>query len=98
MLDQSQSAPLLSVSGLEAHYGDFQALYGISLNVHPGEVVAVIGANGAGKTTLMRSVSGLIRNGAAQVSWQGKQIGALRADQVDRFGARRADAFCLAQR
>ncbi|MFT6452649.1 MAG: branched-chain amino acid transport system ATP-binding protein [Halocynthiibacter sp.] len=86
MLDQSQSAPLLSVSGLEAHYGDFQALYGISLNVHPGEVVAVIGANGAGKTTLMRSVSGLIRNGAAQVSWQGKQIGALRADQVAHLG------------
>ena len=41
--------PLLDVRALDAFYGDFQALFGVSLRVEPGEVVAVIGANGAGK-------------------------------------------------
>jgi branched-chain amino acid transport system ATP-binding protein len=41
--------PLLGVTVLDAFYGDFQALFGVSLKVAPGEVVAVIGANGAGR-------------------------------------------------
>ena len=76
------SEPVLTLSGLDAHYGDFQALYGIDMDVHAGEVIAIIGANGAGKTTLMRSISGLLGNGAAQVRFKGQPIGALRADQV----------------
>ncbi|WP_299366867.1 ABC transporter ATP-binding protein [uncultured Tateyamaria sp.] len=76
------SDPVLTLSGLDAHYGDFQALYGIDMDVHAGEVIAIIGANGAGKTTLMRSISGLLGNGAAQVRFKGQPIGALRADQV----------------
>ena len=78
--------PLLSTNRLEAHYGDFQALFGISLDVYPGEVLAIIGANGAGKTTLMRSVTGLIRNEPQMVSWKGQPIGALRADQIAKRG------------
>ncbi len=54
------SKALLSVENLEAFYGDFQALYGVNLEVRRGEVVAVIGANGAGKSTLLRSIAGLI--------------------------------------
>ncbi len=73
---------LLEIKGLDARYGDFQALYGVDMTVSAGEVVAVIGANGAGKTTLMRSISGLIRNGADMVRYRGNAIGALRADQV----------------
>ena len=76
----------LKLSGLDAHYGDFQALYGIDLDVAEGEVVAVIGANGAGKSTLMRSISGLMRNQPRQILWRGQPIGALRADQVAGLG------------
>jgi len=74
--------PVLSLRGLNAHYGDFQALFGIDMEIAAGEVVAIIGANGAGKTTLLRSISGLLKNQAAQVAYQGEAIGALRADQV----------------
>ena len=76
------SDPLLKLSGLDAHYGDFQALFGVDMDIATGEVIAIIGANGAGKTTLMRSISGLLRNEAAQVTFKGQAIGELRAEQV----------------
>ncbi|MDF0603658.1 ABC transporter ATP-binding protein [Psychromarinibacter sp. C21-152] len=78
--------PVLSLRGLDAFYGDFQALYGVDMEVAEGEVLAIIGANGAGKTTLMRSVSGLLRNAGPQVVYRGREIGALRADQVAALG------------
>jgi branched-chain amino acid transport system ATP-binding protein len=53
--------PLLDVRALDAFYGDFQTLFGVSLRVEPGEVVAVIGANGAGKSTLLNCITGAIR-------------------------------------
>ncbi len=52
---------MLSTHGLVAHYGDFQALFGVDLTLAEGETVAIIGANGAGKTTLMRSIAGVLR-------------------------------------
>ena len=76
------SDPILSLSKLDAHYGDFQALYGIDMDIHAGEVVAIIGANGAGTSTLTRSISGLMRNGADQVRFKCTPIGTLRADEV----------------
>ena len=80
------SDTLLELTALDAHYGDFQALYGLDLQVCAGEVVAVIGANGAGKSTLLRSISGLLKNGADQLRYRGQPIGALRADQVAELG------------
>ncbi|MEP0940216.1 MAG: ABC transporter ATP-binding protein [Rhizobiaceae bacterium] len=72
----------LTAEKLDAHYGDFQALFGIDFTVSKGEVVAVIGSNGAGKSTLMRSISGLMQNGASQITYCSEPIGALRADEV----------------
>ena len=80
------SDPLLKISALDAHYGDFQALFGLDLDVTAGEVVAIIGANGAGKTTLMRSISGLLTNQSNAVAFKGQNIGALRADQIAKLG------------
>ena len=74
--------PILTISGLNAYYGDFQALYDLHMTVGEGEVLAIVGANGAGKTTLLRAISGLILNEARQITYRGEAIGALRADQV----------------
>ena len=77
---------LLSTEALEAHYGDFQALFGVSVNVTPGEVVSIIGANGAGKSTLMRSITGLLKSKPEMVRWKDQPIGSLRADQIAQLG------------
>jgi branched-chain amino acid transport system ATP-binding protein len=77
---------LLKIRGLTAHYGDFQALFGLDLEAHEGEVVAIIGANGAGKSTLLRSIAGLVRNEPEARGWEGRPIGALDANEVVRLG------------
>ncbi|MEM9047493.1 MAG: ABC transporter ATP-binding protein [Pseudomonadota bacterium] len=77
---------LLSTHGLTAFYGDFQALFGVDVVLEKGEAVAIIGANGAGKTTLMRSISGVLRNGAAMVQHAGEDVGALPADMMMKRG------------
>jgi branched-chain amino acid transport system ATP-binding protein len=67
--------PLLAVRALDAFYGDFQALFGVSLEVAAGEVVAVIGANGAGKSTLLKSIAGLMPARRAAIAFAGEPIG-----------------------
>jgi branched-chain amino acid transport system ATP-binding protein len=74
--------PLLEVDRLVARYGDFQALYGVSMTVEAGQVVAVIGANGAGKSTLLKSIAGLIASEATMIRFDGEAIGGLRAPQL----------------
>jgi branched-chain amino acid transport system ATP-binding protein len=74
--------PLLEVDRLVARYGDFQALYGVSMTVEAGQVVAVIGANGAGKSTLLKSIAGLITSEATMIRFDGEAIGGLRAPQL----------------
>jgi branched-chain amino acid transport system ATP-binding protein len=67
--------PLLEVDALDAFYGDFQALFGVSLRVAPGEVVAVIGANGAGKSTLLKCIAGVIASRRDAIVFAGEPIG-----------------------
>jgi branched-chain amino acid transport system ATP-binding protein len=66
---------LLEVHGLDAFYGDFQALFGVSLRVAAGQAVAIIGANGAGKSTLLKSIAGLMRARPDAVRLDGVPIG-----------------------
>ncbi len=74
--------PLLEVRGLDAHYGDFRALFGVSLDAAHGQIVAVIGANGAGKSTLLKSIAGMMRARRDSVLFAGEPIGDLAAHAV----------------
>jgi branched-chain amino acid transport system ATP-binding protein len=66
---------LLEVNDLDAFYGDFQALFGVSLRVAVGQAVAIIGANGAGKSTLLKSIAGLMHSRPDAVRFEGAPIG-----------------------
>jgi branched-chain amino acid transport system ATP-binding protein len=65
---------ILEVDGIDTFYGETQALYGVSLSVANGEVLALLGANGAGKTTTLRSILGLTRPRCGIVRFNGKNI------------------------
>ena len=70
----AKASPLLSIRGLTSHYGRIQALNGIDLEIHPGQLVALVGANGAGKTTLLRTVSGVQPASGGSVNFAGRDI------------------------
>jgi branched-chain amino acid transport system ATP-binding protein len=70
---------LLSVRALSAFYGDFQALFDVSLEVAAGETVAVIGANGAGKTTFLRAVAGALPVAGRAIVFDGRHVDGLAA-------------------
>lgn len=73
----------LSARDIEAGYGDVQVLWGISLDVMPGEIVCIVGSNGAGKSTFMRCMSGLVPVRAGTVVIEGRDMaGASPADFV----------------
>lgn len=70
---------ILRVESIDCFYGDFQALFGVSIAVDEGETVAIIGANGAGKSTLLGAVAGTLRPASGNVSFAGRPIGKLSA-------------------
>ena len=73
---------ILEVKNLNAFYGDFQALFGIDIEIEEGEAIAIIGANGAGKSTFLRSITGLVTNTADNISYRGKDIGKQAASDI----------------
>ncbi|MCX5478709.1 ABC transporter ATP-binding protein [Kaistia geumhonensis] len=77
---------VLSTHGLIARYGDFQALYGVDVELHAGEAVALIGANGAGKSTFLRAVMGLLPVGRDMVRLDGEPVGGTSADRMVKRG------------
>jgi branched-chain amino acid transport system ATP-binding protein len=70
---------LLRLEGVDAFYGDFQALFGISLEVREGEILALVGANAAGKTTSLRTMSGLMSPRRGRVTFAGEDLAAVAA-------------------
>ena len=64
----------LAVDGLDHHYGSAQSLRGVSLSIHPGECLALLGRNGAGKTTLLRCLAGALRPSAGRILLDGADI------------------------
>jgi branched-chain amino acid transport system ATP-binding protein len=73
---------LLRVEGIEVAYGDLTAVRGASLEVQPGEIVALIGSNGAGKTTTLRAISGLLRLRGGRIEFEGERINGLLPSKV----------------
>ena len=78
-MTEGLSTPLLEVRDISVHYGRIQALHGISLVVHDGEMVTLLGSNGAGKTTTMRAVSGLLPLSAGSIWFEGRDISRVKA-------------------
>jgi branched-chain amino acid transport system ATP-binding protein len=77
---------LLSVRSLDAFYGDFQALFGVSLDVGDGETVAVIGSNGSGKSTFLKAVAGVLPVPPTAVHFAGAAVGGRPAHEVAALG------------
>lgn len=77
---------MLSVSGIETFYGETQALFGVSLEIGRGEVVALLGPNGAGKTTTIRSVLGLSPPRRGHIRFDGEDITRLPTHRIARKG------------
>ena len=77
---------LLEVEKIETSYGLSQALFGISIMVEPGEIVALLGRNGVGKTTVMRSIIGLTPPNRGIVRWKGEEIQGLPTYRIARKG------------
>src|SRR6201993_619392 len=85
---------ILSVSNLEAWYGESHILHGINFNVNAGEVVTLLGRNGAGKTTTLKSVMGIIGKRTGSVRFDGREIVRASSDRIARMGV----AFCPEER
>ena len=77
---------MLEVREVSAGYGDAQVLFGPSLRVAQGEIVALLGSNGAGKSTLIRCITGLLRPRGGAIAFEGRPIAALTGHQVVDLG------------
>ena len=77
---------MLEISAIDTFYGETQALFGVSLGVGKGEVLALLGANGAGKTTVLRSILGLTRPRRGEIRFQGRPIAAIPTHEIAKSG------------
>jgi branched-chain amino acid transport system ATP-binding protein len=82
----TESAPLLEVDGIETCYGLSQVLFGMSLSIRPGEMVALMGRNGMGKTTTIRSIMGLTPSRAGTIKFAGRDVRQLPAFRIAQLG------------
>jgi branched-chain amino acid transport system ATP-binding protein len=78
--------PILQLSDIHTYYGSIHALKGISLEVHEGEIVTLLGANGAGKSTTLRSINGLNRPRQGNIRFQGRDITSVPAHELFKRG------------
>ena len=78
--------PLLTLANVESAYGPIKALRGVSLEVHAGQIVTVLGSNGAGKSTILKTISGILDPRRGTVTFKGQSIGAKDPAQIVRLG------------
>lgn len=77
---------VLQIDNLESYYGPIMAIRGVSLKVHEGQIVTVLGANGAGKTTLLKTISGVMDPEKGTIRMDGNEIQSLEPDAIVRRG------------
>jgi branched-chain amino acid transport system ATP-binding protein len=77
---------MLEIKNLMVNYGAITALHGVSLQIHQGDIVTLIGANGAGKTTTLKAISGLLKCRSGEVRFQGRSITNCRPHQIVKLG------------
>ncbi|TEU15385.1 MAG: ABC transporter ATP-binding protein [Anaerolineales bacterium] len=77
---------MLEVEEIDAYYGDLQALWGISIRVDEGELVALIGPNGAGKTTTLRATTGLLKPASGSIRFHGHRLDRESAHKIVELG------------
>jgi branched-chain amino acid transport system ATP-binding protein len=82
----SETAPLMKAAGVNAGYGTMQVLWGVDLDVRPGETVLLLGANGAGKTTFLKSLVGLIEARAGSITLADTDITRMRSSDRMKLG------------
>jgi len=80
------SQPILEIDDIKVRYSGLPVLHGISLMVHPGETVCVVGANGAGKSTLLRAVMGTQTAFEGRILYKGREIQKRRTEEIVRLG------------
>lgn len=80
------SEPILKIRNIESFYGPIMAIRGVSLDVHPGQIVSILGANGAGKTTLMKTVSGVMDPEKGKITFDGQDIQGFEPHKVVQKG------------
>ena len=73
---------MLEVAGLHAHYGNIEALHGVSIQVERGEIVTIIGANGAGKSTLLMTICGRPKPSAGEIVFESQRLNELEPHEI----------------
>lgn len=81
-----EEQPLLAVENVDAGYGETQVLRGLSMAIHEGEVVSLVGRNGAGKTTTLRTINGILQPSSGAVIYRGEDISQLDATKTAKRG------------
>ena len=77
---------MLEIHNLSVNYGKIRALQGISLTIHSGEIVALVGANGAGKSSILNSISGLLKNFQGDIYFAGSPLNGLPSHKISALG------------
>ncbi|MDH5696192.1 MAG: ABC transporter ATP-binding protein [Dehalococcoidia bacterium] len=77
---------MLEISNIDVYYGDFQALWDVSLAVGDGEIVTLIGSNGAGKSTILKTISGLLKPKTGSITYDGIRLNRLPAHKIVELG------------
>jgi len=82
----ASAAPLLSCRGVDVAYDKVQVLFGVDIDVMPGEIVALLGTNGAGKSTLLKAISGLVTPKAGRITFDGIDISSANPGRTTQLG------------